>query len=183
MVAAIRPCNVGPAPENLPIVSVSPDVFTWYAIDGFGPKYPSIRPELSARYVSVFFWKYLMVASGNPALTFASFQSTRIFSWFVPDPTAIVFPAMSLPLVTRQVPPFFASNAMSSLRYVAKSYFCLRFSVTVMFEKPTSYLAESRPTNRFSQLVTWTSGFSPSASATRYAMSTSSPIGVLLSSA
>ena len=85
-------------------------------------------------------------------------HSTRIFSWLVPELTAIFLPATSAgPLIVRPL-PFFASKARLSRRYVAKSYFCLRSSVTVILDAPTSYLALSSPMNRFSHELFSSSG-------------------------
>lgn len=62
------------------------------------------------------FWKYVISTGFRPALTFSSFQSTRIFSWLVPDETAIVRPATSFGPFTFQPEPFLASKAMLSSR-------------------------------------------------------------------
>ncbi len=57
VVAAIRPCNDEPAPENVPAVFVgfAPPVLClfWYAMVGFGPKYASIFPESSASLIAL----------------------------------------------------------------------------------------------------------------------------------
>ena len=46
---AISPCRASPAPEKVPITLLSPVLAAWYCAVGFGPKYPSIRPDESAR--------------------------------------------------------------------------------------------------------------------------------------
>ncbi len=57
-----------------------------------------------------------MSTGSRPALTFSSLQSTRIFSWLVPEETEIFFPATSAGPFTFQPEPFFASKAMLSSR-------------------------------------------------------------------
>lgn len=62
------------------------------------------------------FWKYLISTAFRPASVFCSLQSTRIFSWLVPEATAIVFPATSSGAFTFQPEPFLASKARLSSR-------------------------------------------------------------------
>ncbi|CAM5605095.1 hypothetical protein SFUMM280S_11212 [Streptomyces fumanus] len=64
---------------------------------------------------------------------------------------------------------------------MAKSYFSLRSSVTVMLLTPTSYLPLSRPTKMFSQETGVMRTLRPRTSPIRWAMSVSTPMTVLLS--
>ncbi|SKT73815.1 Uncharacterised protein [Mycobacteroides abscessus subsp. abscessus] len=85
----------------------------------------------------------------------------------VPDPTPIVFPAMSLAPLTFQSSDRRASNVTLSRRYVAKSNFSLRSSVTVTLEMNASTSPESTLTKFCAQSAERRSTRNPRISATR----------------
>lgn len=101
----------------------------------------------------------------------------------MPEETAIFRPATSLGSLIWMPLSFFVSNATVSRRYVEKSYFSFRSSVTVTLEMKASASPESIRTKFCAQSAAWRSTFRPRTSPIRYAKSVSEPMSVLSSSA